>query len=120
LVAIGLAALGPPLGNTLFWMVFIPVGLIPVTLRLMTNYAMELAPPPEHPRYISTLGLCFAIPVMIGAIPVGWLMDVVGYTPVFIAGSMVVGFGGWMTFWLAEPRYREQEYIQPTDPAAVV
>ena len=38
-----------------------------------------MAPPAEHPRYVSTLGLCFAIPVMVGAVPVGWLIKAAGF-----------------------------------------
>lgn len=119
LVALGLTTLGPVVGGRFFWLVYVPVGLTAVTFRLVTNFALELAPPAEHPRYLSTIGLCFAAPVMLGAVPLGWLIDRIGFEPVLICGSAVVILAWLLTFRLAEPRHLRLPATSDDDSAIV-
>lgn len=120
LLAILLGTLGNEWGGQWFWLLYLPIGLTPVTFRLLMNYALELAPPAEHSHYVSTLGLCFAIPVMVGAVPVGWLIKTVGFEAVFLVGATVVGIAGLLTFWLVEPRHRQPDLAAVSDSEDVV
>ena len=38
------------------------LGLTPVTAKTVMNYTLELAPPAEHPKYLSTMQLAFLVP----------------------------------------------------------
>src|SRR5690606_26900741 len=58
----------------LSWLVFIPLGFTPVTVRLLLDYALEIAPRHDHPRYVSAVGLCLAVPVFVGAPLMGLLI----------------------------------------------
>lgn len=104
LVAIGLSHSGD-IGATLFFLVFVLVGLTPVTIKTLNNYTLEIAQATDHPRYLSTLSLCASLPIMVLSPPVGLLIDVVGFGPVFygIAGLLLIGWI--LTFRLHEPRH---------------
>jgi len=93
----------PETGRSLFWLVFVLVGLTPVTMKTLVNYTLEISSPAEHPRYLSTLSLCIALPFVLSP-AVGWLVDAVGFLFVFLAGAGLVALGGLLTFWLVEPR----------------
>ena len=115
LFAVGLTHLGDGLGEKLFWLVFIPLGMTPLVLRIMVNYALEICEPHQHPRYLSTVSLCLAVPFVFSP-AVGWLVDVVGFQLVFLATAGLIALGGSMTFRLDEPRHRmEEEEIGPVD-----
>jgi predicted MFS family arabinose efflux permease len=120
LFALGLSRLGPPLGGQIFWLVFVPVGLTSVTVRLMTHYVLEIAPTAEHPRYVSAFGLCFAMPVMLGGLPLGWLVDAIGFEPVFLGGAAAIVLGGLLSFRLAEPRHAAPAIAREADAETVV
>ncbi|QDU54696.1 MFS transporter [Aeoliella mucimassa] len=93
------------------WLMFTAVGFTPVTLRLMINYALEIAPRDDHPKYISTLGLCVAIPVVIGAPLVGWIAREWGYQPIFLLGLVMLLAALVQTFRIAEPRTGESSLL---------
>ncbi len=57
-----------------FWVTFFFLGLTPVTIRTLTNYALELAEADQHPLYVSTLHACLAVPFLFSPL-VGWLVD---------------------------------------------
>ena len=80
-------------GRGLYHFVFILVGLTPVVYRTFQNFALEICTPEDHPRYLSTLGLCMAAPMFFSPL-VGLLVDLVGFTVVFlgIAGLVLVGW----------------------------
>ena len=83
--------------------VFFLVGLVPVCMKVISNYALELTTKDNHPRYLSTMKLCFAVPFL--ASPVfGLLVDAVGFDTVFILVSALVAAGGMATFRMVEPR----------------
>jgi len=88
----------------LFWLTYVPLGLNPVTLKILTNYSLELAVEPRlQPRYVSTVGAALAAPFVLSP-AVGWLVDSVGFIPVFLAGAATIGCGGAVALGLPEPR----------------
>lgn len=107
LLAITLTMLPTELGRSLFWLVFIPIGFTPVTIRVLINYALEIAPRDEHPKFVSAIGMCLAIPVIIGSPIVGVMIRALGPAPVFAAGLLVLLIAGGQTFWLSEPRHAD-------------
>jgi MFS family permease len=88
-----------------FWTVFPLVGLTPVAGKLLVNYSLELAEPVHQPAYVSTLGLCIAMPVILGAGLVGWLIGEIGFDAVLAGGAFLIGLSAVLTFFLAEPRH---------------
>jgi predicted MFS family arabinose efflux permease len=90
-------------GRSIFWGVFLLLGLVPVTLRTLQNYTLELAPGGDYPRYLSTLGLCIAAPMMVSPL-VGLAIDRWGFDGVFSVVSVFLLAGWLQTFLLAEPR----------------
>jgi len=73
-----------------FWIVYVPLGLNPISLKLFTNYALELAPhAAEHPRYVSIVGAALALPFILSPL-VGLAVDGIGFGPVFVVGSAVI------------------------------
>ncbi len=105
--AISLVYLPGELGARLFWMVFIPLGISPLVLRTLLNYALEICQPEEHPRYLSTVSLGLAAPFLLSP-AVGWLVDVAGFEVVFMATVGLIVLSGLMTFGLEEPRHRTE------------
>ena len=91
-------------GPDLFWLTFFLLGMTPVTFRTLTNYVLEISKHDDHPRYISTLKLCMAIPFLFSPL-IGLLVDVVGFAAVFLTISCLVTLGGLLTFRMAEPRH---------------
>lgn len=93
-----------PVWGALFYpIVFVFIGLTPVGFKTLSNYTLEISPAEDHPRYLSTLGLCFAVPLVASPL-LGWVIAVTGFTVVFCAISLTV-FAGWLlTFRLHEPR----------------
>lgn len=112
LIMIGIAAMPacaitlshwPVWGPTLYPGIFLFIGLTPVGFKTMNNYTLEISNPEDHPRYLSTLGLCFALPLLLSP-ALGWIVEATGFATVFLSVSLVV-FTGWVrTFWLHEPR----------------
>jgi MFS family permease len=92
-----------------FWLVYLPLGLNPLSLRLFTNYALELAPAaPEHPRYVSIVGAALAAPFVLSPL-VGLAVDRLGFEPVFILGAGVIAVGALIAVGLPEPREHRAE-----------
>ena len=89
------------------WLVglFFLLGLTPVTFKTVTNYTLELTEPANHPRYVSTLKLCMAVPFLL-AVPVGALIDAAGHGPIFLTVAGLVAGGCGLTFFAPEPRGR--------------
>ncbi|MGH7128574.1 MAG: MFS transporter, partial [Planctomycetaceae bacterium] len=88
----------------LYGLVFFGLGLTPVVMRTLSNYSLEFAAPAEHPRYLSTLRLAMAVPFLLSPL-VGWLVDAIGFAPVFLAVAAAIAAAGLLTFRLHEPRH---------------
>jgi MFS family permease len=102
LVAIALAH-APAMGRWLYSLVFIMVGLTPITFRIFTYYVLEATEPENHPRYLSTLTFCLALPSLASPF-VGGLLDRFGFELVF-CGIATAMLASWcLTFRLVEPR----------------
>jgi MFS family permease len=105
------------LGATLYPAVFFFVGITPVGFKTLNNYALEISPAAEHPRYLSTLSLCIALPLLLSP-AFGFLVETTSFEFVFLSISGVV-FSGWLlTFGLNEPR--QQLMLQPEDPGGLL
>jgi MFS family permease len=92
-----------------FWLVYVPLGLNPLSLRLFTNYALELAPvASEHPRYVSIVGAALAAPFVLSPL-VGLAVERLGFEPVFVIGAVVIVVGALVAVGLPEPRERFPE-----------
>jgi hypothetical protein len=112
-LAVVITMAGIPARN-MFHLVFVLIGLTPVVYRTIQNFALELCDPEDHPRYLSTLGLCMAVPMFLSPI-VGLIMDWLGYQVVFLSIAGLVAIGWVMTFWLHEPREHVSNSFTPTD-----
>jgi len=84
--------------------VFLLIGLTPLTLRMSMNYTLEIAAPRDHPRYLSTLSLCLALPFCLSPL-VGLLVEWVGFDLVLLCGAAVIATAAVLTLWLREPRH---------------
>ena len=91
-----------------FWMVFLPLGFTAMVLRIVINYTLEICEPREHARYLSTVSLCTAVPFLFSPL-VGWIVDRVGFEPVFLAAACSIFLAGLLTFRLKEPRHHLTE-----------
>jgi MFS family permease len=89
-----------------FWLVYVPLGLNPISLKIFTNYALELAPTAvEHPRYVSIVGAALAAPFVVSPL-VGMAVDRFGFRHVFVVGAAVIACGAVVAAGLPEPRHR--------------
>ena len=110
LVLAQLDAVGP----SLYFMIFLLVGLTPVTLKTLINYTLEICDSEDHPRYLSTISLCVALPVFCSPL-VGWFVDLFSFEAVFITITVLVFLGWLLTFSLQEPRH----HVTDLNPVAV-
>ena len=88
-----------------YCLVFVLVGLTPIVFRVLQNYTLELADPTNHPRYLSTLGLCIAAPIFFSPFA-GYVIAWLGLEVVFLTISALVFLGWTLTFGLREPRHQ--------------
>jgi len=115
LVAIGLSHWSA-WGATLYPGVFLFIGLMPVGFKTFSNYTLEICQPEDHPRYLSTLGLCFALPLVISPV-LGWVVEATSYELVFLSVSGILFVGWLLTFRLHEPRHAiEVEVLETVVP----
>ncbi|MFM8284437.1 MAG: hypothetical protein ACKOCW_12875 [Planctomycetaceae bacterium] len=106
LVVTALGRLPPSLAAGRFWVVYLPLGLNPISLKIFTHYALELAPrPQDQPRYVSIVGVALALPFLFSPL-VGMAVDAIGFQPVFIAGFVAIAAGSLLAVRLPEPRHR--------------
>lgn len=109
LAPVGALLLGSGLiddGVRWYGIVFFLLGLAPVTFSTLNNYVLELAVTSDHPRYVSTLSVCMAVPFCFSPL-VGALLDHFGFPVVFTCITALIALGGAMTFWMSEPRHNE-------------
>lgn len=115
LLALVLASMGREAGRPWFWIIFIPLGLTPVTIKFLMNYTLEISEPTEHPRYLSAMGLCLATPFILSPL-VGLLVDKTSFEVVFFCGTGMIVLCGLLTFRLVEPRHHHWGAGQPISP----
>jgi len=115
LVVAGLSLVPPAVAARWFWIVYAPLGLNPVSLKILVGYALELAPEiPDHPRYVSIVGAALAAPFVLSP-AIGYAVDAIGGRPVFLVGSAVIAGGAILALGLPEPRHRAA-IVPPSDP----
>ncbi len=103
-------------GGKFYYLVFLLVGLTPVAIRTLNNYTLEISKPADHPRYLSTLGLCVAAPVFLSPLA-GRLVDAFDFFWVFSVINVLVFLGWLLTFRLAEPRHYPIDITETATPA---
>jgi MFS family permease len=86
-----------------YWITFFWIGLVPVTLRVLVNYVIEIVSRERHPEYISTLNLCMAVPFLCSPL-LGALVDWTGHRFPFVIVAAIVGAGAMLTWTIREPR----------------
>ncbi len=97
-------------GMPQFWMVFVLLGISPVTMRTISNYTLELVPEELHPQYLSTMRVCFLVPFLLSPVA-GMVLDFFSEEPyrgaVWLFGTVSAGIAiaGLLTFRMAEPRH---------------
>ena len=92
-----------------FWLVYVPLGLNPISLKIFTNYALELAPrAADHPRYVSIVGMALAAPFILSPL-IGLAVDRFGFRHAFVIGAAVIAAGAVVAHGLPEPRGRVQK-----------
>ena len=104
LLALWLSTCPKEFGSRWFFLTYIALGLCPVVIKTYMNYTLELTDVINHPRYVSTMSVCMALPFVFSPL-VGWLVDVY-YPAVFIGISLLVTSGGIVTFFMDEPRHQ--------------
>jgi hypothetical protein len=112
LIAVGLAHAGDT-GRNWYGLVFMFVGLTPVTFRILYNYTLETCGREHHPQRLATIALCLALPTFLSplvGVVIGWF----GFDGVFVAVSVTVLAGWALTSLLAEPRRKKVESGLPT------
>jgi len=104
LLVTGLSLLPHAVAVGWFWIVYAALGLNPISLKIFTNYALELAPAPaEHPRYVSIVGVALAAPFVLSPL-IGLAIDRVGFRPMFVLGAALIATGAAVGLGLPEPR----------------
>ena len=103
----------PTWGPTLYPAVFLFIGLTPVGFRTFSNYTLEISANEDHPKYLGTLGLCFALPLLLSPL-MGLVVETIGFEAVFIGVSAVLIVGWLLTFRLHEPRHVALEEVLVT------
>ncbi|MCC7083464.1 MAG: MFS transporter [Pirellulales bacterium] len=93
----------PTFGKSWYWLVFLPLGLTPLTMKTLSNYTLEICGPADHPRYLAALGLSLGLPFVLSPL-VGWLIDATSFEVVFLGGAILIVAGGVVSFGLHEPR----------------
>jgi predicted MFS family arabinose efflux permease len=86
--------------------VFGLLGLTPVSMRLFSNYTLELVDRANHAHYLGVMSMALAGPAILASLAVGVLIDMMGYEVAFwlVSGCQVVAF--LLTFRLIEPRHK--------------
>ncbi|MEC9093311.1 MAG: MFS transporter [Planctomycetota bacterium] len=98
-----------------YFVVFLILGVTPVTIRVLNNFALELAPPESHPQFLSALSLCIALPVIICSQIAGWAIPVFGFSSVFLVISAAILMGWVFTFFVNDPRFQLTTDVESSD-----
>ena len=101
LAAVGLSRIS--FGVKLYWIIYALLGMIPVLVRIIENYTLEISTEKKHPQYLSVVSLLEACSLLISPL-VGLLISKVSFEPVFLGGGVLIATACLLTFWLVEPR----------------
>lgn len=105
IIAIAIVSLPSAVGRDLFLLVYVTMGVLPLGIRAMTNYTLEICEPDQHTRYLSTVILVGAVPFLFSPL-VGLLIDWIGFSPVFLFTTLLTLSGAVLSLGLDEPRHR--------------
>ena len=89
-----------------FLFVFFLLGMMPVSMRTFSNYTLEITDRDHQPIFLSTLGICMAVPVVLLSTLVGGMIDWVGFEQTFSLVVAIMLLGWTLTFKLIEPRHK--------------
>lgn len=107
LLALAVSRSGSEAGS-LYCIVFFSVGLTPITARTLTNYTLEVCASHDHPKYLSAVNLCLALPLLLSPF-LGFLVDITSFEFVFSLVSILLFLGWLLTFRLEEPRHQRAQ-----------
>jgi MFS family permease len=93
----------PQIGKLAFPLVFLFVGLTPVAQKTFNNYTLEITKPENHPRYLSTLSLSMAAPIIASPL-ISLLINALGFEVVYLFVVSLLLLGWFLSFRLLEPR----------------
>jgi MFS family permease len=102
-------------GRWLYPAIFFFLGMTPVGLKTLNNYTLEISPTSEHPKYLATIGLCMAAPLILSPL-LGLLVEVTSFEVVFFGISAVIFLGWLLTLRLAEPREALIDEVLDVEP----
>lgn len=105
LLAVLISRLPPAVAPHIYPVVYACLGFTPISQRIVTNYALEIAPQKRHPQYLGILSVMQAIPIFAAPL-VGRAIDLVSFEPVFLCFSGLMSVGAFLSIWLVEPRER--------------
>jgi MFS family permease len=105
----------PAIGKEAFPAVFLFVGLTPVAQKTFNNYTLEITQPEHHPRYLSTLSLSMALPILASPL-VSPLIALVGFETVYLGVVVLLIIGWLLSFRLLEPRAGARPIVLAEDP----
>ena len=101
LAAVGISRLA--FGAKLYWIIYALLGMIPVMVRFVENYTLEISTEKKHPQYLSVVSLLEACSLLASPL-VGLLISKFSFEPVFLGGGALIATACLLTFWLVEPR----------------
>jgi MFS family permease len=106
IIAISFTTRWNPLGPEWYWLTYVFLGVFPVTMKTISNYTLELVPREQHPRYLSTMTVCYTAPFLLSPL-FGAVMDLVPQAWPFLFVSGTTAIGALLTFRMAEPRWEQ-------------
>ena len=99
--AVGLSRIA--IGVNLYWIIYALLGMIPVLVRIIENYTLEISTENKHPQYLSVVSMLEVCSLLVSPL-VGFLISKVSFEPVFLGGGVIIAASCLLTFWLVEPR----------------
>ncbi|QGJ72306.1 Hypothetical protein PBC10988_40240 [Planctomycetales bacterium 10988] len=90
-----------------FGFLYFLLGSVPITIKILSNYVLELVPNEDHPHYLSTLQFSLVIPLFLSPV-IGVCISLFGYPSILLLISAVVATGFGLTFTMLEPRHHPE------------
>ncbi len=112
LVALTAVALGYFRLPQAYFLLYGLIGVIPMFMRLVPNYILEISRPEEHALYLAA----FNTTRMVGAFlsfAVGGAIVWLGHLWVFLIVMVITAVGAWCMLGLIEPRERRRPEFEP-------